>query len=148
MILLIALGALILTGVGLVLTWYHADAYPVFGPAQPDRVTFKRVLQNFLCDVIEIFSPLLDLGRRFWIWAGPKLANSSTWSAILINAALFWPYFFDNEAGRALLNEYPWLHFIGAIAGLIASRPASAPYRVPAGGRSPTGGLVNNQAIA
>jgi hypothetical protein len=133
--------------IALGLTWYFADDEPVLAPASPARVTFKAVLQNFLRDVLDLTRPLINLAKRFWIWAAPKLTNPTTWAAIATIGATAWPHFANDPAGQALLARYPLLYFVGAGVALLATRPASAPYRVPANGYSPTGGLVNNQAI-
>jgi hypothetical protein len=45
----------------LVLTWYHADNGPVFGPDGPERVTFKAVLAGAINDARELFERVTNL---------------------------------------------------------------------------------------
>lgn len=48
----------------LVLTWYHADSEPVFGPASRERISFKTVVKNAFHDIVEITRPLW---LRLWL---------------------------------------------------------------------------------
>lgn len=137
----------------LILTWYHADDQPVFGPARPGRVTFKQVLQNFFADVREVLAPAARFTRRIWVWAAPKLTNPTTWAAVTANAAIYAPLILNDPTVapliQALLVKYPLLGLAAALLALWATRSSSAPQRIPApGGQFPGGGLVNNQALA
>lgn len=130
------------------LTWYFRDNKPTLAPWEPGRVTFKEVVRDAINDVGEFIAPVTDVGLRVWRWASPKVTNPTTWAAIVTNAALAWPLVTENPAGQAMLREFPALYFVGAFVALIATRQANAPYRVPAAGPSPTGGLTNNTALA
>ncbi len=128
----------ILLGIGLgiaawlVLTWWNG----------PDKQTFKNVIQDMFRDVREVFAPFGRGAHRFWVWAGPKVTNSTTWAAILTNFALAWPTLASDPIGQALLARYPILYTIGALVALFATRQASAPTKIP------SGPLVNNAALA
>lgn len=123
-------------GVGLLITWYHADDKPVFAPFEEGRVTFKTVLLNFFSDVAEFAHVKQFFGwlRRVWAFCGPWLTNTFLGATVALDAFIFsQPMLMEaiqrtgNGGGWALLF---FLHFAAARA------VRGNPERIPAPGQA------------
>lgn len=121
----------------LVATWWCADNEPVFGPKTKDRVTFKRVIRDAMCDLAEIFMALVappwvrSFVSRAWRWAGPKITNGGTWSALIAAGALAWETFANGPQGHEFLAQHPGLAFVAILIGLLATRQKGSLDRIP-----------------
>ena len=51
-------------------------------------MNWKRRLQTFLHDLIEIAHPALDFVRRLWAYFGPRLNNRAMWGPMFVNLTI------------------------------------------------------------
>lgn len=84
---------------------------------------------------------------RIWQWLAPRLTNKSMWMALVANVPLYWPMIAADPVMQAFLARHPALYMAGAFVALLASRQHGTLRQLPPA-PSPTGGLVNNAAIA
>lgn len=87
------------------------------------------------------------LPLRVWQWLAPRITNKSMWMAVVANVPLYWPMITADPAMAAFLARHPMLYMAGAVVALMASRQHGTLRQLPPA-PSPTGGLVNNEALA
>lgn len=133
----ILLAALAALAIWLVLTWW-------FGP---EKKTFKEVVQDVFRDAREIFEPALSrvwcLLRRWWAFLGPRLTNLPTMAVVGLDLyATLTP-----EMRELIAADHRLAGVLLALNLVARLSPRSAPQVIPPS-PSPTGGMVNNAAIA
>jgi hypothetical protein len=138
MMILPLLAAVVVAALGV--TWYFADNEKVFGPATANRVTFKRVLLNFLDDLRELaaLDRIVCFARRLWAFWGPRLTNRALIAVIMGDIAIV----ASGQDVWTFIGGHPLL-----IAGIVlmhlltpvspAGAPASLPKLEPGGLRGP-----------
>lgn len=119
--------ALVVALVWLVLTWWFADNEPAFGPPSENRVTFKRVLQGVLRDLVDICAPLLCFGRRVWAFVGPRLTNLPAMAVIALDI-----YAAMTPELREVFMQNKWAALLLLALNIVARlSPRDAPSRIP-----------------
>lgn len=121
----------------LALTWWHG----------PEEKTFKSVVQDMLRDVREIAAPLVNsaycASRRLWGFFGPRLTNLPTLAIVALDcyAAL------SPEMREIIAGDHRAAAVLLALNLFARLSPRNAPQALPAPA-SPSGGMVNNAALA
>lgn len=91
----------------LVATWYFRDNEPLFGPATPNRVTFKQVVVDALHDAAALTKPIW---MRLWLnipFAAVVAANGVVLMDDQMRAAVFGDFWGGIVmVGAALLIRY------------------------------------------
>lgn len=127
-VLLIALslsGFLALAGAWSYAAWYFADDGKVLGPAQPDRVTYKEVLQGAFRDVRDLVAP-------FFVWLHRQ--GQIAWAnSAFIAVGLLDVYAALAPELRELIAHDPRTWGVLALLNLVArfAVPAQQPVRRP-----------------